>query len=83
MKKTFLTFAVLLAATAMFVTSCSEDDEADAPKTCVCAEYDLDNDKQVGSSMLDPASWGATNCPDLGIKLSMQNYDKGFYYECK
>ena len=80
-----MTFAVLLAATAMFVTSCSEDDEegAGASKTCVCVEYDSDNDRQVGSSMLDPASWGATNCPDLGIKLSMQNYDKGLYYECR
>ncbi|MBQ2808074.1 MAG: hypothetical protein IJF06_03105 [Bacteroidaceae bacterium] len=82
MKKTFLTFAVLLAATAMFVTSCSEDDEEEATsKKCVCTEYEYSGKGE--SETLDPASWGATNCKDLAIKLNMQMYDSDFYYECR
>ncbi|MBR3907210.1 MAG: hypothetical protein IKJ61_03820 [Bacteroidaceae bacterium] len=81
MKKTFLTFAVLLAATAMFVTSCSKDDEEEASKTCVCTEYEYSGKGE--SETLDPASWGATNCKDLAIKLNMQMYDSEFYYECR
>ena len=79
MKKTFLTFAVLLAVTAMFVTSCSEDDEES--KKCVCTEYEYSGKGE--SETLDPASWGATNCKDLAIKLNMQMYDSDFYYECR
>lgn len=80
MKKTFLILAVLAVSATAALTSCSEDEEI--KKTmCTCIEEDDYGYKE--QSKLDPASFGATNCSDLAIKLRMAGgYDSEFYYSC-
>ena len=81
MKKAFLILAVLAISTTTALTSCSEDEEI--KKTmCTCTEED-DYGYYKEQMQLDPASFGATNCSDLAVKLRMSaGYDSEFYYSC-
>ncbi|MBR3907209.1 MAG: hypothetical protein IKJ61_03815 [Bacteroidaceae bacterium] len=75
MKKTFLTFAVLLAATAMFVTSCSEEDD-----TCFCTYHDPE-DGYTDSKTLVPSEYGVKNCDELEKWFNEE--EGGEYVTCK
>ena len=75
MKKTFFTFAVLLAATAMFVTSCSEEDD-----TCFCTYHDPE-DGYTDSKTLVPTEYGVKNCKELAAFFNEE--EGGEYVTCK
>jgi hypothetical protein len=73
---------VLILAVALFglmlFTQCSKTSK------CKCEEYDATDNYYYGSTIMDPESWGATNCSDLEIKLRMQALQSGYdeYFKC-
>lgn len=81
MKKSnfFMAFMMIaISSICVFVTSsCSKDED----KTCTCTVSDLYSGYS-DSQQLDPASFGATNCSDLAVKLRMANDDEDLEYNC-
>lgn len=77
-KRLFLATLISICALGAFLVSCDKDDDDSA--SCTCVEYETDSNKSY-TQALDPASFGATNCSDLAVKLNM-NSDGDFYYEC-
>lgn len=75
-KRIFLACAVTMACLTMFLISCNKEGD-----TCTCTETDYEG--YSATRELDPASYGATNCSDLEIKLRMQagSYSE-FDYTC-
>lgn len=74
-KKFFLVGAVALTGISIFLISCSKE-------MCSCTETDYEG--YSATRELDPASYGATNCSDLEIKLRMQaGNDSDFSYTCR
>ncbi len=82
MKKYIFISAVALFAFSSFLVSCSEDEDpsSSTSKMCTCTETDYDGYYEE-SQKLDPASFGATNCSDLAVKLRMAS-DGDFWYDC-
>lgn len=77
MKKRLIFIALLFFGTlSASLVSCDKDDES---KSCTCTETDYQG--YSATQTLDPASFGATNCSDLTIKLRMQS-DGEFDYSC-
>lgn len=70
----FVSLAALVTLGA-FLSSCDKDESA----SCTCTETDYMG--YSATQTLDPASFGATNCSDLTIKLRMQA-DGEFDYSC-
>jgi len=64
-----------LCTLCAFLASCDKDE----PSACSCTETDYMG--YSATQTLDPASFGATNCSDLEIKLRMQA-DGEFDYSC-
>lgn len=79
MKKKILFIAVVAVSVLVaFLTSCSKEEN----KMCTCSEESTDYyDDYSATQELDPASFGATNCSDLAVKLNMNSSDD-FYYDC-
>lgn len=78
-KRLFLALSICTCAFGAFLVSCDKDDDDSSVCTCVgCETY---SDKSY-TGTVDPASFGATNCSDLAVKLNM-NSDGDFYYECR
>lgn len=46
--------------------------------SCKCDEYDATDNYHYGSRVIDPASYGATNCSDLELKLRAQALQSGY-----
>jgi len=77
MKKKFYSLCVVaLSVFAICLTACKDDE----PSFCTCTETDYEG--YTASKTLDPASFGATNCSDLEVKLRMQA-DGEFDYACR
>lgn len=78
MKKKILFIAVVAVSVLVaFLTSCSKED-----KMCTCSEESTDYyDNYSATQELDPASFGATNCSDLTVKLNMDS-SGDYYYDC-
>lgn len=77
MKKRLIFITILsLGTLSASLVSCDKDDDS---KSCTCTETDYSG--YSATQTLDPASFGATNCSDLAIKLRMQA-DDDFDYSC-
>ena len=74
-KQIFAVIAITVCTVCMFaVTSCKKDEAQSC--TCTESDYGYSNTRQ-----LDPASYGATNCSDLEVKLRMASNGE-FDYNC-
>ncbi|MDR1592175.1 MAG: hypothetical protein LBS16_04745 [Prevotellaceae bacterium] len=72
---------ILVSLTAIiglvvFLVSCSKDDEM---KSCNCTEHD--GYGYSATRVVAPASFGASNCSDLELKLKTASGGE-FYYTC-
>ena len=76
MKKIIFTGVAAIFELGVFF-ACGKDEES---KKCTCTES---GDGYSATRELDPASYGATNCSDLEIKLRMQSGDSDYDYSCK
>ena len=83
MKKYIFILGLSLFSFSSFLISCSDDDDDDkTTKMCTCIETD-DYSDYSATRQLDPASYGATNCSDLAVKLRMAaGEDSDFWYDC-
>ena len=70
MKKALIISAALL--NLFLFSQCSKS------SSCRCEEYDATDGYYYGSKVMDPASWGATNCSDLEVKLRTQALQSGY-----
>lgn len=70
-KKAFLIVAMAIIGFGVFVMSCTKT-------TCTCTETDYAG--YTATRELDPASFGATNCSDLTVKLRMESNGEFDYY---
>lgn len=78
MKKEMKKLLVMLSlVTLVCIAFSSCDDGGDSSKSCTCTEYD-ETGSSYGSKTIDPASWGATNCSDLEVKLRKDALQSGY-----
>jgi hypothetical protein len=80
MKKKFLIVGLVsVCCLGAFLVSCDKDEPS---QKCTCTEQDGAGYSE--SQELDPASYGATNCSDLAVKLKMAaGVDSDYYYSCR
>jgi hypothetical protein len=76
-KKYILVCLVVLCGLTMFIASCSKDEES---KSCTCTESD--GEGYSASKVIDPASFGASNCSDLALKIRIAEGSGDFSYSC-
>jgi hypothetical protein len=77
-KRIFIVGLVALIGLSVFFISCKEEES----KKCSCTETDYSG--YSATRELDPASYGATNCSDLEVKLRMQAGSNSDYdYTCR
>jgi hypothetical protein len=76
--KFILVCLVILCGFAAFLISCSKDDEGS--QSCTCMESD--GAGYSASRVVTPSSFGAANCQDLELKLSVAS-SGDFDYSCR
>lgn len=81
-KKFFLVGAIAVMGLGAFLVSCDKEEDGAQSIKCTCTETDYSG--YSATRELDPASYGATNCSDLEIKLRMQaGSNSDFDYSCR
>lgn len=79
MKKYLIVSVISVLSLGSFIVSCSKDD--DDKKKCTCTESD--GYKYSATREIDPASFNATSCADLELKLRMTENSGEFEYSCR
>jgi hypothetical protein len=81
-KKILLASVIATCCLGAFLMSCSKDeDNSSKKKSCTCTESD--GEGYSASREIDPASFGATSCADLELKLRVAAPDQDFSYSCR